>query len=259
MQVPRLYVLTSPLPSSRVGQLEEKIDGIMSLLNASQQISQNSPSSSGQTPPSTASGPLPSHEPSRNSIHQLLNPNVEPTITGVTSNRTSEIPEVTSTPPTSNSFHYNARLIPPAGLIPPASISAGQSPGTSSPGLPPDVSGSAFRGATRPPAPTPVDSVEIIAGFTMTFYEADRALNLYRSLYAPCFPFVTVPVMFTAYELFERTPFLFRTIVSVTTPQGPTIQADFKVWFRHYIAEHVVVNSERRLEILQALLVHIAW
>lgn len=93
----------------------------------------------------------------------------------------------------------------------------------------------------------------------MTFYEADRALNLYRSLYAPCFPFVAVPVMVTAYELFERTPFLFRTIVSVTTPQGPAVQCDFKIWFRHYIAEHVVINSERRLEILQALLVHIAW
>ncbi|KUI55062.1 Transcriptional regulator WAR1 [Cytospora mali] len=231
----------------------------MSLLNASQQISQNSPSSSGQTPPGSASGPVPSHEPNRNSIHQLLNPNVEPSTASVASNRTSDIPDATSTPPTSNNYHYNARLIPSAGLAPPSSMAAGPSTGTSSPRLPPDTPGSTFRGATRPPAPTSADAVEIIPGFTMTFYEADRALNLYRSLYAPCFPFVTVPVMVTPYELFEKAPFLFRTIVSVTTPQSPAIQADFKIWFRHYIAEHVVVNNERRLEHLQALLVHIAW
>lgn len=230
----------------------------MSLLNASQQISQNSPSSSGQTPPSSASGALPGHEPNRNSIHQLLNPNVEPT-TGVPRNRTPDLSEVAPTPPTSNNFHYNARLIPPLGLGPPSSIAAGQSPGENSLHLPPDTPGPSFRGAARPTAPTPAGAVEIIPGWTMTLYEADRALNLYRSLYSPCFPFVAVPVMVTAYELFERAPFLFRTIVSVTTPQGPTVQADFKVWFRHYIAEHVVINNERRLEILQALLVHIAW
>lgn len=230
----------------------------MSLLNASQQISQNSPSSSGQTPPSSASGALPSHEPNRNSIHQLLNPNVEP-VTGVPSNRTPDLSEVAPTPPTSNNYHYNARLIPPLGLIPPSSIPGGPSPGESSPHMPPDTSGPAFRGAARAPAPTPADSVEIIPGFTMTFYEADRALNLYRSLYAPCFPFVVVPVMVTAYELFDRAPLLFRTIVSVTTPQGPAVQADFKIWFRQYIAEHVVINNERRLEVLQALLVHVAW
>lgn len=232
----------------------------MSLLNASQQISQNSPSSSGQTPPSSTGGalPVPSHEPNRNSIHQLLNHNVEPA-PSLQSNRIPDLSEVTPTPPTSNNYHYNARLIPPIGLAPPSSsIAAGPSPGENSPHLPPDTPGPAFR-AGRPPATTPADSVEIIPGFTMTFYEADRALNLYRSLYAPCFPFVAVPVMVTAYELFEKSPFLFRTIVSVTTPQGPAIQSDFKVWFRRYIAEHVVINNERRLDILQALLVHIAW
>lgn len=65
--------------------------------------------------------------------------------------------------------------------------------------------------------------------------------------------------MATAYDFYEKTPFLFRTIVSVAAPQAPNTQSDFKEWFRRYIAEHLVVNSERRLEILQALLVHMAW
>lgn len=221
----------------------------MSLLNASQQIQQNSPSSSGQTPPppsstTTATAPLPVPEQSRNSIQQLLNPNVEST----SSEGPGSGPEGVSSPPSyANSFHTNARLIPPAGLVPPASITASAA-AEHSPHLVPDR-----------PTTTAVESVEIFRGFRVTFLEADRALNLYRSIYSPHFPFVNIPVMTSPYDLFEKAPFLFRTIVAVTTPQGPAMQTEFKLWFREYVAQHVVVNNEARLEILQAILVHLAW
>ncbi|POS68963.1 hypothetical protein DHEL01_v212643, partial [Diaporthe helianthi] len=244
-------------PSTRVGQLEEKIDGIMSLLNASQQIQQNSPSSSGQTPPSSASMPAPCHEPGRNSIQQLLNPNVESTASAAPTNR-SEFADFTSSPPSAHSYQYNTRPLPPPAVALPASITTGQSTGASSPKPSADTPVPGFRAQGRP-SPPGNESVEIIPGFRMTFYEADRALNIYRSLYAPYFPFVTIPVMTTAYDLYEKTPFLFRTIVSVAAPQGPNTQSDYREWFRRYIAEHIVVNNERRLELLQALLVHIAW
>ncbi|KAI3397511.1 hypothetical protein diail_10723 [Diaporthe ilicicola] len=247
----------------RVGQLEEKIDGIMSLLNASQQIQQNSPSSSGQTPPSSASAPVPSHEPGRNSIQQLLNPNIESASSSTPGTR-PDLPEPASSPTSTHNYHYHApRPLHPAGMVQPGSLATGQSADLSSPKVPPDAAGGpGFRAQQQGGRPSPGgnESVEIIpGGFRMTFYEADRALNLYRSLYAPYFPFITIPVMATAYDLYKKTPLLFRTIVSVAAPQTPTTQADFKVWFRHYIAEHVVVNMERRLELLQALLVHVAW
>ncbi|KAK7717736.1 hypothetical protein SLS63_010691 [Diaporthe eres] len=248
---------SQPAKEARPIDLEEKIDGIMSLLNASQQIQQNSPSSSGQTPPSSASVPVPSHEPGRNSIQQLLNPNVESSSSAAPSNR-PDFPELASSPPSAHHYQYNARPLAPSGIPQPASIATGQSTGASSPKATPDMAGPGFRAQNRP-SPPGNESVEIIPGFRMTFYEADRALNIYRSLYAPYFPFVTIPVMTTAYDLYEKTPFLFRTIVSVAAPQGPNTQSDFKEWFRRYIAEHLVINMERRLEILQALLVHMAW
>lgn len=65
--------------------------------------------------------------------------------------------------------------------------------------------------------------------------------------------------MLSSYDLYEKAPFLFRTIVAVTMPQGPMMQAEFKMWFREYVAQHVVINNEARLEILQAILVHLAW
>lgn len=160
--------------------------------------------------------------------------------------------EATSNSSPANNFQSLARLIPPAGLVAPASIAAGTGPntGTNSPNLASDRDG---RSITTP------ESVEIISGFRVTFLEADRALNLYRSVYSPYFPFVIIPAMRTAYDLYEQSPFLFRTIVAVTTPQSPVTQTDFKAWFREYVAQHVVINNERRLEILQAILIHLAW
>lgn len=247
-------MLTRHLNGSRVGQLEEKIDGIMSLLNASQQIQQNSPSSSGQTPPSTSSAAPPFEQGGgRGSIQQLLNPNVESASSSSgagsgSSSRPAEASRSFSTPPppppSSANFHSQARLVPPAGL-------AAADMDSSSHDLAPE------RAAMHTPAGG--ESVEIVKGFRVTFFEADRALNLYRSLYSPYFPFVPIPAMMPACELHDRSPFLFRAVVAVTTPQSPAVQAEYHLWFRQYVAQHVVVNNEKRLEILQAILIHLAW
>lgn len=108
-------------------------------------------------------------------------------------------------------------------------------------------------------SPAVQDSVEIWPGFHVTFLEADRALNLYRSIYSPYFPFVTIPAMASPHDLYEKAPLLFRTVV--VTAQGParSVQAEFNRWFREYVAQHVVVHNEARLEILQAMLVRLSW
>lgn len=93
----------------------------------------------------------------------------------------------------------------------------------------------------------------------MTFGEANVALDLYRSVYTPSFPFVPIPLTMTAFELYQTTPFLLRTILQVTAPQTPTIQREVQLWFRQYIAQHVVVEQERSLELLQCILAFVAW
>lgn len=229
----------------------------MSLLNASQQIQQNSPDSGGQTPPSTATGLAPSFEQGRNSIHQLLNPNVESNSTA-SGTRTVDAAEAIATPPPSSNFQSHARLIPPAGLVPPAYIAAGQGQDSrAGPSPNPRTNSTASERETRPTAAG--ETVEVVKGFRVSFYEADRALNLFRSIYSPYFPFVVIPVMTSSFDLLHKSPFLFRTIVAVTTPQSPAIQAEFRLWFREYVAQHVVVNNERRLELLQAILIYLAW
>lgn len=100
---------------------------------------------------------------------------------------------------------------------------------------------------------------DIVPGFRMGIDEANRALCLYRSIYTPYFPFVPIPTTLTALELYNTAPFLLRTILQLTAPQTPEIHKGVGRWFRQYISQHVVVEQERRLEFLQAILVYVAW
>jgi hypothetical protein len=101
--------------------------------------------------------------------------------------------------------------------------------------------------------------IEVIAGFEMGFAEADRMLHFYRTTFSPFFPFVPVPPTITAYDLFLKQPFLFRCVVHAVAPQSPAIQRSMNQWFREFIARHIVVQQERRLELLQGMLVFLGW
>lgn len=112
--------------------------------------------------------------------------------------------------------------------------------------------------ANRPRQPE-VGGIQIIPGFVLSPTEADAILNLYRTSYSPYFPFVPIPVTATAAELEQSSPLLFRIILQVVAPQTAAIQKDVDRWFRQTVAQRVVVEQERCLELLQALLVFIAW
>ncbi|KAK1752245.1 hypothetical protein QBC47DRAFT_68766 [Echria macrotheca] len=163
-------------PSARVVQLEEKIDGIMSLLNASQHLQQQ------VTPPSTGSSP-----------------------------------------------HTH----PAAGHQEPV------------------VQNGSYAAEKA--------YFDIGPSLRVTAEEANRCLDLYRSEYSPHFPFVPVPAGLTAGELHERQPFLLQIIIQIITPQSASVQRAVAYWVRQYIAQHVIVEQEKRLELLQGLLLFLAW
>lgn len=111
----------------------------------------------------------------------------------------------------------------------------------------------------NPPQPVVTQYVEIVPGFQMTFQEADQCLHEYRSNFTPSFPFVPIPITMSAYELHEAADFLLRTILIVVAPQTLAVQRSVQKWFRQYLAQHLVVEQERRLELLQAILIFVAW
>lgn len=136
-----------------------------------------------------------------------------------------------------------------------------QAPGQSNPALA-SVTGSTA--ADSPIAPhighaMASDYIDIVPGFKMTFEQADSTLGLYRSTFSPSFPFVPFPVTMTARTLYHDAPFLLRTIIQAVAPQTLPVQRSVHRWFRQVIAYQVVVEKKRRLELLQAILVFVAW
>lgn len=105
----------------------------------------------------------------------------------------------------------------------------------------------------------PIEHIEIIQGFRLTLTEAEDMFRLYKTTYSPLSPFVPIPSSTSAYDLFTAKPFLFRTIMQAVAPQSAAVQKDVAVWFREYIAEHIIIKQEKSFEILQAILVCVAW
>lgn len=105
----------------------------------------------------------------------------------------------------------------------------------------------------------PVELMDIFPGFRVSLLEAEDILRIYNESYSPLFPFVPIPQMTSANDLLAEKPFLFRTIMTAVAPQNATIQKQAAVWFREYMAEHMLVNQEKSIELLQAILVRIAW
>ncbi|KJK87909.1 hypothetical protein H633G_08219, partial [Metarhizium anisopliae BRIP 53284] len=99
----------------------------------------------------------------------------------------------------------------------------------------------------------------LIPDFQVTEREASRFLSIYASEYAPNFPFVMVPSAATAHGLHDRSPGLFWAIMTAVAPQSLAVQQRVKTWFRQYVADHVIVRQEKTLQLLQAILVHLAW
>ncbi|KAM5369724.1 hypothetical protein ACJZ2D_008871 [Fusarium nematophilum] len=197
-QVPQTTQRKKRGKSTRVAQLEEKIDGIVSLLAANQRIQ-------GKGGPS----PL-----------------------------TPESPQDTQAQP------QHAKELPTTVdlVVEPRPTSINILDSVIGDDLPQDFS-----------------DLELFPGFRISHDQAAKGLDLYRQEYSPQFPFVPLAAACTSHELYAQSRLLFWTIMAVVSPLGDKVQMEFKAWFRKYLAEHVVVRQEKYLDIVQAILIFLAW
>lgn len=101
-------------------------------------------------------------------------------------------------------------------------------------------------------------AIEIIPGFKMSFEEADLLLQEYMSTMLPQFPFVPLETG-SVVEMSREQPILLKAILFTCRPPSQSIRAEFEQWFRQYIAHQVVVLGAKRLELLQAIIIFLAW
>ncbi|VUC26572.1 unnamed protein product [Clonostachys rosea] len=84
-------------------------------------------------------------------------------------------------------------------------------------------------------------------------------LNLYRDDMMPLFPFIILSPHTTPTELFHKKPVLFMTIIAVTCQHDVELQSRLCSLCRKEIAHRIWDQSEVSLDLLQAILVFIAW
>ncbi|EFX05985.1 fungal transcriptional regulatory protein [Grosmannia clavigera kw1407] len=252
---------------TRVGQLEQKIDGIMSLLTASQQIQKGS-SPSAQPQPRAPS--TPSDDPDVRDPHI-----VGPALSSPHSPESS-LPQYdsTATQPLTPSTPAASATTPSMSRDSMSAITAGGPQSTPSCSHQQHLLQQQQRQLQQqqqqqqqqqplPPASLvrvpPLEHVEIVPGLKITFHDAEIALADYRRLYSPYFPFVPLAYNVPAHELYHTQPLLFRILVQVVLPQSPQMQRDTRRWIREQLAHHIVVQEEKHIGLLQAILVHLGW
>jgi hypothetical protein len=89
--------------------------------------------------------------------------------------------------------------------------------------------------------------------------EADDILYVYQTQIMEYFPFVIVPDGTTTQDLRDDKPFVFATIMIAASRQKICTQAAAGNRLMEYLSVHMLQNGEKSLDLLQGLLIYLAW
>ncbi|KAF5721351.1 hypothetical protein FMUND_3661 [Fusarium mundagurra] len=102
------------------------------------------------------------------------------------------------------------------------------------------------RGTSQPP-------------FGLSWPQAAQILRLFHEEFTSQFPFVTVGSHHTAESLHKSSPFLFRAIMIAAAPLPEAEVAKARRNILAYLSFRVMVEEDKTLDILQGVLVIVAW
>ena len=95
--------------------------------------------------------------------------------------------------------------------------------------------------------------------YGLTWPQAESILCLFRDRYIRNFPFLVIDDRLTARQMFAQKPFLFRVIMLAAAPLPIPRVAKMKRNVLAYLGQHMLVEEERHLDLLQGLLICISW
>lgn len=101
--------------------------------------------------------------------------------------------------------------------------------------------------------------LSIVERGLMSEAEAERLVTTYRLKFVYRFPFVFLAPGETAAGLRNREPFLFLCVVAAAMSSAHPLRKIVTEEIMKHITLRIVARSERNLELLRGLLVHIAW
>ncbi|RAL13912.1 fungal specific transcription factor domain-containing protein [Aspergillus homomorphus CBS 101889] len=109
------------------------------------------------------------------------------------------------------------------------------------------------------PAFAPTQLKDVIDKGVLTINAANLLLHEYRTTLMPYCPFVIIPPHATAANLRKEKPFLFLTILTAALYDNMPLQRTLEVEVKRIISKCMIFDGSMSFEILQGLLVHLAW
>jgi hypothetical protein len=92
----------------------------------------------------------------------------------------------------------------------------------------------------------------------LSIAEADACLATFRSFAFGYFPFIEFSPHTSAQQLQEERPFLWLNIVAITA-QSSSRQQRLGALIRQHVAQNMVIETERSIDLLLGLLAFLAW
>lgn len=93
----------------------------------------------------------------------------------------------------------------------------------------------------------------------LTWAQADHIIGIFRDKFMPNFPFVLVDEGTPACQICDQRPMMFRSIMLVAAPLPVPQVEKMKRSVLAYVGQRLLVEDGRTLDMLQGLIICIAW
>jgi hypothetical protein len=100
---------------------------------------------------------------------------------------------------------------------------------------------------------------DIIDRGILSLETAENYLESFKSILTPHFPFVVISPQVSAVHLRHEKPFLFLAIMASTSYDNMPLQRSLGAEVKIAVASRVILNGEVSFDLLQGLLVFLAW
>ena len=87
----------------------------------------------------------------------------------------------------------------------------------------------------------------------------EKLFSDFRTEMNQFFPFVMIPPQATAADYRKEKPFLFRSCIAAAFHRDPILQREISEELLRYIGERMLMKAERSMDLLQGILVLLAW
>lgn len=102
-------------------------------------------------------------------------------------------------------------------------------------------------------------SNDVIDDGLLDMETAIRYLEIFRTVMVHRFPFVIIPPNVTAQELREKKPFLFLTVLAAASYENMPLQRQLGKEIKNVVGSRMILGGETSIEILQGILIYLAW